>query len=422
MNNDFLPRRGFRHNDFPHDHDKAPLPSHGKQLHPHPDAFRTPDVVAAHDEQDPETATAGAIIGHHQQPKKTLKDRLKNITKKQWIIIGIVAAVLLGGGAVAAFTLIDDDPAPVVKKKEEKKTPATKPVPLYATLTGLPIADASVNDRPVTAIMIENSQDARPQSGINQAGVVFEAIAEGGITRFLTLFQDSEPDYIGPVRSVRPYYIQWLAGFDAAVAHVGGSGDALAMLRNGEAKDLDQFANSSAYWRVSSRFAPHNMYTSIAKLREVENRKGYGKSNYTGFVRKDDTASAAPTARTIDFNISGAIYNAHYDYDAANNRYLRSEGGKAHTDEKSGAQLSPKVVIGLVMPQGKNGVYTTYGTIGSGQAFFFQDGIVTAGTWEKGANKSQFVFKDSAGKEISLNRGQTWITVVGSTDRVTYQP
>jgi hypothetical protein len=421
MNNDFLPRRGFRHNDFPHDHDKAPLPSHSTQLHPHPDAFRTPDVIAAHDEQEQETATAGAIIGHHQKPKKTFKDRLKSITKKQWVIIGVVAAVLLGGGAFAAFSLMGDDPKPVAKK-EEKKTPAAKPVPLYSTLTGLPITDASINDRPVTAIMIENSQDARPQSGLNQAGVVFEAVAEGGITRFLTLFQDSEPDYIGPVRSVRPYYVQWLMGFDAAVAHVGGSGEALSMIKKLGVKDLDQSFNSSAYWRVSNRFAPHNMYTSMAKLREVESKKGYGKSNYSGFARKEDAVSAAPTARSIDFNISGAIYNAHYDYDAATNTYKRFEGGKAHTDERSGAHLAPKVVIGLVMPQSKNGIYTVYSTLGEEQAFIFQDGVVTLGRWEKRANTDQFVFRDGNGTVIPINRGQTWITVVGSADRVTYQP
>jgi DUF3048 family protein len=422
MNNEFLPPRGFRHNDYPHHGPRKSLAERSKHLQPHPDAFKTPDIVAAQEEQHPETNTAGAIIGHHQKPKKTLKERLKSITKKQWIIIGIVAAVLLGGGFAAYYFLIRDDPKPVVVKKEEKKKPAPAPVPLYSTLTGLPIADTSVNDRPVTAIMIENSQDARPQSGLNQAGVVFEAIAEGGITRFLTLFQDSEPDYIGPVRSVRPYYVQWLMGFDAAVAHVGGSGQALAMIKSEGVKDLDQFANSGAYWRVSNRYAPHNMYTSMAKLREAENKRGFGKSNYTGFARKDDAANAQPSAKTIDFNISGALYNAHYDYDIATNSYKRSEGGQPHVDERSAQQLSPKVVIGLAMPQGKNGVYTTYNTIGSGQAFVFQDGVVIPGTWEKTSNTAQFVFKDGTGAEIKLNRGQTWITVVGSPDRVTYQP
>lgn len=347
------------------------------------------------------------------------------MTKKQWIIFSVIAVLFLGGIGFATYYLfIRDDAKPVVTKKKEeepkKETPA--PVPLYASLTGLPIADATVNDRPVTAIMIENSQDARPQSGLNKAGVIFEAVAEGGITRFLTLWQDTESDYIGPVRSVRPYYVQWLRGFDAAVAHVGGSGQALAMLKESGAKDLDQFANSSAYWRVSNRYAPHNMYTSIAKLREVEAKKGYGKSSYTAFPRKDDTPNAQPNAKTIDFNISGAIYNSHYDYDAASNTYKRSEGGKPHTDEKSSEQLSPKVVVALVMPQGKNGIYTTYNTIGGGQALVFQDGIVTTGTWAKSGDTSQFVFKDSAGAEIKFNRGQTWFTVLGSADRAAYHP
>lgn len=422
MDNDFLPRRGFRHNDFPRG-PQRPL-RRNNIMRPRPGAFQTPDVIAAQEEEHPATNTTGPLIGHHPQPKKTLKDRLKNLNKKQWAIISIVAVLLLGGISFAGYYfLIRDDPKPVVAtKKEEPKKETPKPVPLYATLTGLPIADATVNDRPVTAIMIENSQDARPQSGLNQAGILFEAVAEGGITRFLTLWQDTESDYIGPVRSVRPYYIQWLRGFDAAVAHVGGSAQALAMLKEPGYKDLDQFHNSSAYWRVSSRFAPHNMYTSIPKLREVEAKKGFGKSNYTGFPRKDGAGSTTPNAKTIDFNISGALYNAHYDYDSTTNTYKRSEGGKPHTDEQSGQQLAPTVVIGLVMPQGKNGVYTTYGTIGSGQAFVFQDGIVTPGTWSKSSNESQFVLKDANGAEIQLNRGQTWFTVVGSADRVTYQP
>jgi len=422
MNNDFLPRRGFRHNDFPRG-PQRPLSQRSVHIQPRPDAFQTPEAIAAHEEQQPETTTAGPIIGHHPKPKRSLKDRLKNLTKKQWAIIIAVAIVILGaGGFLTYYFVFRDEAKPVVTKKTEDKKETPKPTPLYATLTGMPITDASINDRPVTAIMIENSTDARPQSGLHQAGVVFEAVAEGGITRFLTLWQDTESDYIGPVRSVRPYYVQWLRGFDAAVAHVGGSAQALAMLKESGYKDLDQFHNSSAYWRVSNRFAPHNMYTSIPKLREVEAKRGFGKSNYTGFARKDDSASAAPTARTIDFNISGALYNAHYDYDAANNYYKRSEGGKPHTDERSGQQLNPRVVVGLVMQQGKNGIYTTYGTIGSGQAFIFQDGIVTTGTWEKSSNESQFVFKDGTGAELKLNRGQTWITVVGSADRVTYQP
>jgi hypothetical protein len=104
--------------------------------------------------------------------------------------------------------------------------------------------------------MIENSPDARPQSGLQDAGVVVEAIAEGGITRFLTLFQESQPQYIGPVRSLRPYYIDFAAPFQAGIAHVGGSPEALSRVRNGSYRDLDQFFNSAYFSRISARPAP----------------------------------------------------------------------------------------------------------------------------------------------------------------------
>ncbi|HET8670785.1 MAG TPA: DUF3048 domain-containing protein [Candidatus Saccharimonadales bacterium] len=417
MNNEFLPPRGARHNTSI----RPQTDIDWSKPDPSQSIFQTPEAIAAQEEQEAHPSSSGPIIGHHGAPKRSLKERLKAITKKQWIIIGIVAAMLLVGGGFALYNFVlKDDPKPVIiKKKEEKKAPPV-PTTVPSTLTGLPV-DPSINERSVTAVMIENSLDARPQSGLNEAGVVFEAIAEGGITRFLTLFQDTEPDYIGPVRSVRPYYVQWALGFDAPVAHVGGSADALALVRAN--KDLDQFFNPGPYWRVSTRVAPHNMYSSIPKLRQRSIEKGWSKSNYTGLARKPKEApSPATTARTIDFNVSSARYNVHYDYDPATNNYLRSEGGAPHTDERTGAQINPKVVVALIVPQGRNGIYTTYNTLGNGAAFIFQDGIVTQGTWSKSSNASQFTFKDTSGAELKLNPGRTWFTVLGGADRVAYQP
>ncbi|MEK7152476.1 MAG: DUF3048 domain-containing protein, partial [Patescibacteria group bacterium] len=351
MNNEFLPQRGVRRHN-------AHARPHTNTNWTRPEAFQTPETIASAEEQDTHTNTAGPVISHHPQPKKTLKERLKAITKKQWIIIAAAASVLFIGGGFAVYHLfIKGDPQPkIVTLKKETKPTLPQPTTVASTLTGLQV-DPSINERPVTAVMIENSPDARPQSGLHEAGVAFEAVAEGGITRFLTLFQDTAPDYIGPVRSVRPYYVQWALGFDAAVAHVGGSAEGLALVRQN--KDLDQFFNPGQYWRVNTRVAPHNMYSNVQLLRDRQTEKGWGKSSFTGFARKAKEApSATVTARTIDFNISGALYNSHYDYDPASNSYLRSEGGKPHTDERSGQQISPKVVIGLVMPQGKNGVYT----------------------------------------------------------------
>lgn len=393
------------------DNDSRQRPASFQQLST---SHKTPHQSSAN------SSPGSPFIGGRVKP--TLRQRLRSVTKKQWLLFS-AALLVLAIGAISAIMLLGKKPEPkkqavVTQPPIEKPKPTTVP----SNLTGLQV-DPSVNERQVTAVMIENSLDARPQAGLNQAGVVFEAIAEGGITRFLTLFQDEEPDYVGPVRSVRPYYVQWLMGFDAAVAHVGGSADALALIRSAGAKDLDQFTNSAPYWRVSSRYAPHNMYTSIPRLKELEAKKGFAKSTYSGFARKTkETPASTPTAKTIDFNISGALYNAHYDYDTETNTYKRSVGGKPHTDERSGAQLAPKVVVGLAIPQGRNGIYTTYQTIGSGQAYVFQDGTVTIGTWHKDSNNSNFVFKNADGTKLELNPGQTWLTIVGDSSRITYAP
>ncbi|HEX3569122.1 MAG TPA: DUF3048 domain-containing protein [Candidatus Saccharimonadales bacterium] len=390
----------------------------------HESPFKTPEQTAATDATK-EPQSSASMTDHGKQSKKHWWKRL---SKKQWIIIAIVAAVIvLGGGGALAWKLTHHTkpaPAKIVKKTTPKPAPP-QPTTVASTLTGLQV-DPSVNQRPVTAVMIENSTDARPQSGLDQAGVVFEAVAEGGITRFLALFQDTQPGYIGPVRSVRPYYIQWLMGFDASVAHVGGSPEGISDLKTWGVKDLDQFYNGSYYQRISSRYAPHNVYTSMANLNALEAKKGIGASTYTGFARKPEAPSKTPNATSIDLAISGFYYNVHYDYDPATNSYKRSEAGKPHMEvDANGAQtqIQPKVVVALVMPQGieADDLHTSYATIGSGQAFVFQDGIVTPGTWHKDANNKQFTFTDSNGKVLAFNPGQTWLTAMGSAGGVTYK-
>lgn len=428
MESDFLQRRS-RRRAFYSDSNKAQ--HHDQDIHPQT-ASDTPDNTGVTDQDfvfddQPALVTNSKKNASSKPPKKPNKLSVwfHSLSKKKRISLIIAVSVLLIaliGGIVYATVLRKDGSLPIVTKKTTKKAAVVKPTVYYSPLTGLPV-DAATAQNPVTGVMIENSQTARPQAGLIDAGVVFEAVAEGGITRFLMLFQDTSPDYIGPVRSVRPYYIKWANGFDAAIAHVGGSGDALAMIRQPGGKDLDQFFNPAPYGRISSRPAPHNMYSSIPKLRALQAQKGWGTSKFTSFERKaKEQPVATPTAKTIDFNISGPIYNSHYDYDAASNSYLRSEGGAPHKDDKSGNQIAAKVVIGLVMNQGSNGIYTTYDTIGTGSVYVFQDGIVTTGTWTKTSNESQFVFKDASGAVIKLNPGKTWLTVVGGTNRVTYKP
>ncbi len=302
--------------------------------------------------------------------------------------------------------------------KTEPEKPKTKPSPL----TGVEVT-AEQAARPVVGMMVENSPEARPQSGIKGAGVVFEAIAEGGITRFLLLYQENLPSLIGPVRSLRPYYLHWALGFDAGIGHVGGSPEALKQIKSLGGRDLDQFANGNSYYRSSDRYAPHNVYTTPDRVDALMKAKGYTSSSFTPFARKADAPAATPTASTISVSISSALFNPTFTYNVATNSYLRAQAGAVHIDRESKAQIEPKVVIvmkttyGLADSQG----HLDIKTVGSGDALIFQDGVETNATWSKADQKAALTFKDVNGADVKLNTGQTWIIALPSDKTVTYQ-
>lgn len=340
----------------------------------------------------------------------------------QWLTSHRPAAIAMIGGmlilaatgttyAILSQPLPKVDTTPIVVKK---KAP---PVKYYSLLNGIQIADQAKQKSLVTAIMIENSPDARPQSGLAQAEVVYEAIAEGGITRFLALYQQHKPQLIGPVRSVRMYYLDWLAPYQPSVAHVGGSSAALAEVRNGNYRDIDQFFNGAYYWRSTDRYAPHNVYTSFEKLDAINAKKGYTSSEFTSFARTDGVPAKTQDATSVDVTISSALFNSHYDYDMATNTYKRSQGGAPHLDREDG-QIAPSSVVvmnvdmSLIM---QDGYREDIATSGSGKAYVFQNGTVQSVTWQKADRTSPLRLIDEAGKDISLVRGQSWITAVPNT-------
>ena len=344
--------------------------------------------------------------------------------KKLAIILAIVGVLLIGAataGALWYFNQKDDTPQVATKKEE----PKPEPVKYYSPLTGNLVADEAATKQAVTAIMIENSPDARPQSGLKDSGVVFEAIAEGGITRFLVLYQQEKPALIGPVRSLRMYYVDWLAAFNASVAHVGGSAAALDEVRGGNYRDIDQFFNAGTYWRASDRYAPHNVYTNFERLDALNAAKGFTTSEFTGFARKDSAANPAPTATGVNVTISGPLFNSAYTYNAETNTYDRQQAGAAHVDRESG-QISPRVVIVMRMQETtvlEDGYRQAITTIGSGSAVIFQDGVAQEVTWHKPSRAEQITFTDAAGAPVSLARGQTWITAIPENKggKVTWQ-
>jgi hypothetical protein len=359
----------------------------------------------------------------------------KRPPKKRLAIVSGASIGVLLMGAIGAFTLIKDNSEPLPEPVVESTyvAPAEK---IYSPLTGLETT-AELAARPVTGVMIENSIDARPQSGLQEAGVVFEAIAEGGITRFLALFQEAQPENIGPIRSARPYYVQWVSGFDAAYVHSGGSGEALALIRALGVKDLDHGAfGERIASRVSNRYAPHNVYTSMARIDEIRTAQGFTSSDFTPFARipeEEKTVESTPeaaepaivpiTASSISFNISSFLYNTSYTYNAEAKNYQRIMGNQPHTDERSGKQISPSVVVALIASYGihPDGIHSSYGSIGTGKAIIFQNGQVIEATWQKPEQTSPLTFKDAAGEDFAFERGQMWITAIPD-GRVSYTP
>lgn len=356
------------------------------------------------------------------EPKRpnVLARLFKRLSKHRMATLIVLSVVVVCTGNLIAYLITSPKPTAKTKTSISKIVKKTEPtiilVKYYSPLTGALVADDTTTKQTVTGIMIENSPESRPQSGLKNSGVVFEAIAEGGITRFLVLYQQEKPQLIGPVRSVRIYYVDWLAAFNASIVHVGGSAAALAEVSNGNYRNLDQFYNGNYFWRSTDRYAPHNVYTSFEKLDALNTSKRYTSSTFTGFTRIDGKASDTPNAININVTISSSLFNSSYIYNKTTNTYDRSQAGAPHLDRESG-QISPSVVVAMrvdevTMSDGHESITT----IGSGNATIFQNGVAVNAIWHKTDKTSQITFTDSAGTDIPLVRGQTWLVAVPNDD------
>jgi hypothetical protein len=355
------------------------------------------------------------------------KSKQKFLTKRKVVIaLGILVALLVV--AATAWALLSRPEAPT-KQRAVSKTLRTPPRPKTAPspLTGVEVPP-ELADNPVVSVVIENLYpSARPQSGLSSAGIVYETLAEGGITRYQAFFGDTMPLDVGPVRSLRTFFVRWGLEYDAPVVHAGGNIDALDLIRPLGMKDLDQFANGGYFRRIPTRYAPHNLYTTGAQLEKLMQARGYySEPTFAPWLRKGDKKVAAPTASSITIDPSYPDYRVTYSYDPASNSYTRSIRGVADIDASGNVQIKPKNVVVLKAA-------TTYGTtrantqavytqtVGSGSGVIFMDGQATEITWRKPSDKARTQFYDAAGKEVALNRGQTWVTVIPLEKSVSYK-
>lgn len=294
-----------------------------------------------------------------------------------------------------------------------------------SSLNGERVEESVVNRRPL-AVVVENHPDARPQRGLSEASIIYEAIAEGGITRFLTIFGPHSAVKVGPVRSARSYFIDWLLEYDALFAHVGGSQEALQKIRDLKVKDLDQFGlGEKAYKREpqEGKATEHTMFTTTDKLWEAA--KTIKKFDTTTFPtspllwKEDEIADSRPKAQTITIPFSSDSYEVKWEYDHPSNTYKRILAGKPHTDGNTGKQLTAKTVIiqevmreNVVTDQETGVTVWRMTTTGSGAVKVIQDGGVIEGTWKKPNQTTRTRFYDKNGNEIKLNRGLMWFEII----------
>ncbi len=387
-----------------------------------------------------------------------------NENRKKWLILDIIGAGLGAAGLICLLVAcLGIKPESAALDFPEIPSKAAETDAHYSALTGEKLASAELADAPVYCVQTPNGLDgARPQAGLTEAGVVFEAIAEAGITRFAAIYQNPTSSVIGPIRSLRIYYLEWDTPFDCAIVHAGGSGDALAAVANGY-KDLTEDYNYMYRGTYGGRLW-NNLFTTSAYLGKFSADRGYNKSEIKGFSRltpaeseterinavaaeklvitepteKDTSAADVPVGR-IALNLGGwADYNVVYNYDAGSNKYLRSyASGAAHEvyrcpegdlgeknpeDVCTLTQVAPAVVVAMVVKESRasDNYHEDITTTGSGEAYIFQNGTAIEGKWSKGSAAEQIKFTDASGAEIKLAPGQTFVTAVPKYGSVEY--
>lgn len=367
------------------------------------------------------------------RPVTYLKDKFAELPKIKKLLVVIFLLLLVGivgwfGYLVGAKGLQSNETS-VAKKKTVEINPAEPknfPNPINGVLFKKSEAAAWVNRLPL-AVMIENHTDARPQTGLSKADVVYEALAEGGITRFMTVFLQEDTD-LGPVRSARPYFLDWASEYDAAYVHFGGSPTALGNIRSLGIKDLDGISiGAPTFVRSGARQSPHNVYSSTQKLRESADKKSYKKGREIeswNFSETEPKREERPAGQSLKIGFLGTYgYDVEWRYNPETNTYLRFNAGKPFVDALTNAQIEEKTIIVQTVtkssdPSGHGRLFM--GTVGSGALRVFLNGKVIEGSWKKDSQNARTKFFDTSGAEIKLNRGKIWIDIIPPESAITY--
>lgn len=357
------------------------------------------------------------------------------ILKNKWFITLVVFLVILvfsyggylflrsgAGGLVSPLGIISVLEG---KKEEEPKLPN----PINGTMVAESEFKSWANRYPI-GVMVENLNITRPQTGLSRADIVYEALTEGEITRFMGIYL-SENTNIGPVRSARLPFLSWVLEYNGALAHVGGSDEALTQIPFLRVKDMDQSSlGAPTFQRINNNglSLEHTMFTSSQKLWDKAKELGWwGVPAFQSWKFKEDNQREnRPEAQKLTLKFTGnPSYIVEWVYDPETNLYARFNGGFVQKDTATSEIITAKdVIVQFVkttfqeVSPGKvgRGMETT----GSGEVRIFRDGISIKGTWVKPTMDVRSKFLDENGNEVELNRGKIWVEVNPTDSPIEY--
>lgn len=286
----------------------------------------------------------------------------------------------------------------------------------YSKLSGLPVLDASSSVPAVVAIMLDNHFEARPQFGLSEAVVVYEAPVEGSFTRFLTIFErDKVVDKIGPVRSARSYFLDWQQEYgNPLYMHCGGSPEALDRIKKENIFAANEFYWGKYYWRDNNFKNPYNLFTNSGNWENllIENDKNnFGDKNWSGWIFNSEiTTGTSASSFIVDY---GAGYKVEWKFNSAINRYSRYLQNKQQFDANGEELLFDNIIVqyvnvAVIDEVGRKKI----DTVGTGSVRIFRDGSIISGYWKKDSISERTRFFTENNEEISLKPGNTWVQVV----------
>ena len=360
----------------------------------------------------------------NERRKQTRHSSEKKMNTKLLIII-LAIVVVVAVGVIITVKLFNKKPVESTETGEQVTEQNTEEKQIQ-------IVNVNSKTRPY-AVMINNNHAAWPQCGLEDAYIVYEMIAEGGITRMMALFKDKYPTKIGSVRSARHYFIDYAEENDAIYIHWGGSPQAYSRIRKG-IDDLDGQTISSVFFRDKSlgRASEHTGFVNLEKAKAYAEEKGYTRDtqkdlllNYSADEIDLSTNTGASAADDVTLKYS-YYHTTSYEYDSENKVYKRSMSGKANVDLQTGKQYTAKNIIvykvsNYTLNDGSNKGRQELENIGSGSGYYISNGYSVPITWEKTSHSGQTVYKYENGEEITVNDGNTFIQICPMTASITIE-